>query len=236
MTGLAAVLGKELRQAFVTPIAYALMAVFWALAGYYFSFNVFFVNAADMVNTFHNMSILLMLLVPLLTMRLFAEENRSGTMELLLALPIEEGGIVLGKYLAALVVVLLMLAGTASAIVPLALFARPDLGPILGGYLGIALLGAAYLAIGLFVSALCTNQLVAAAVTWGVLVLLWYIDYAAAFTGDLELARIIKHICFSEHYVELIRGVLPLASVAYFGGIVAVSLAATTLALRMRRG
>jgi ABC-2 type transport system permease protein len=235
MTGLVAVLGKELRQAFLTPIAYTLMAVFWGLAGYYFSFNVFFVNAADMVNTFHNMSILLMLIVPLLTMRLFAEENRSGTLELLLALPIDEAGIVLGKYLAGLAVLLLMILGTASAIVPLALFARPDLGPILGGYLGIALLGAAYLAIGLFVSSLCTNQLVAALTTWAVLVLLWYIDYAAAFTGDLALTRLVKHLCFSEHYVELIRGVLPLTAIAYVGGIVAVALAATTQAVRMRR-
>jgi ABC-2 type transport system permease protein len=235
MSGLAAVLGKELRQAFVTPIAYTVMAVFWGLAGYYFSFNVFFVNAADMVNTFHNMSILLMLIVPLLTMRLFAEENRSGTMELLLALPLGEAGIVLGKYLAALAVLFLMLLGTASAIVPLTLFARPDLGPIIGGYLGVALLGAAFTAIGVFVSALCTNQLVAAVTTWAVLVLLWYVDYAAAFTGDLGLTRALKHLCFSEHYVELIRGVLPLASIAYLGGIVVVALAATTQAVRMRR-
>ena len=235
MNGALVVLAKELRQAFVTPVAYVLMAVFWALSGYYFTFNVFFVNAADMVNTFHNISILLMLIVPLLTMRLFAEENRIGTMELLLTLPLDEAQLVLGKFFAGLAVLGLMLAGTASALVPLALFAEPDLGPIVGGYLGVVLMGAAYLAIGLFISALCTNQIVAALVTWALFVLLWYIDYASSFAANVGLARLIRHICFSEHYVELIRGVLPLASLAYFGSIVVVLLAATVQAVRARR-
>jgi ABC-2 type transport system permease protein len=235
MSGVLTVLAKELRQAFVTPVAYVLMAVFWALTGYYFTFNVFFVNAADMVNTFHNISILLMLIVPLLTMRFFAEENRIGTIELLLTLPLDEAQLVLGKFLAGLAVLGLMLAGTASALVPLVLFAEPDLGPIVGGYLGVALMGAAYLAIGLFISALCTNQIVAALTTWALFVLLWYIDYASSFVANVGLARLIRHLCFSEHYVELIRGVLPLASLVYFGSIVAVALAATVQAVRARR-
>lgn len=235
MTGLGAVFRKEVRHYFVTPVAYVLLAVFWALAGYYFSFNVFFVNVAEMINSFHNMSILLMLIMPLLTMRLFAEENRSGTAELLLTLPLDETAIVLGKYLASLVVLLLMVGGTVTALLPLTLFGRPDLGPVIGGYLGILLLGAAFMALGLFVSSLCSNQIVAALMTWAVLVLLWYVDYASAFAGSAGLARTIKYLCLSQHYVDLIRGVVPLGTVTYLLGIVVLSLTFAAQAVRLRR-
>jgi ABC-2 type transport system permease protein len=230
-----AVFRKELRQYFSTPVAYALLAVFWALSGYYFSFNVFFVHVAQMVNAFHNMSILLMLVMPLLTMRIFAEENRAGTTEFLLSLPLGEPAIVFGKFLAALVVLGLMIGGTATTLVPLTVFGHPDLGPVIGGYLGVFLLGTAFLAIGLFISALCSNQLVAALVTWAVFVLLWYIDYAVTLTDSAPLVRLLMHLCFSQHYVDLIRGVLTSPTVAYFGGIVAAFLALTVQALRMRR-
>ena len=235
MTGFAALYRKELRVFFATPVAYAAMAVFWALTGYYFSFNVFFVNVAQMVNAFHNMSLLLMLMVPLLSMRSFAEENRTGTAELLLTLPVDESAIVLGKFAAAMTVVGLMIAGTATALVPLVLFGQPDLGPVFGGYLGVLLLGAAFLAIGTLVSALCSNQFVAALVTWGILVLLWYIDYFSALQVSFFAARVVRHLSFSFHYVDLIRGVIPATAVVYFLGMVLVTLVTTVQVLKSRR-
>ena len=235
MRGFAAVFRKELHQYFATPIAYALMAVFWALTGYYFSFNVFFVNVAQMVNAFHNMSILLLLIMPLLTMRVFAEENRTGTAELLLTLPLDEAAIVAAKFAAALVVLVLMIAGTASALVPLTLFGEPDLGPVLGGYIGVLLMGMTFLAIGLFISSLCANQLVAALLTWGLLVLLWYVDYVAEFASGYGLARTARHLSLSVHYTDLIRGVLPVPSVVYLCGIVLWTLTLTVQTLRLRR-
>ena len=235
MTGFAAVYRKELRVFFATPIAYTALAVFWALTGYYFSFNVFFVNVAQMVNAFHNMSLLLMLMVPLLSMRSFAEENRTGTAELLLTLPVDESAIVLGKFAAAMTVVALMIAGTTTALVPLVLFGQPDLGPVFGGYVGVLLLGAAFLAIGTLVSALCSNQFVAALVTWGILVLLWYIDYFSALQVSVFAARVVRHLSFSFHYVELIRGVIPATALVYFLGIVLVTLVTTVQVLKSRR-
>ena len=94
-----------------------------------------------MVNAFHNMSILLMLVMPLLTMRIFAEENRAGTTEFLLSLPLGEPAIVFGKFLAALAVLGLMIGGTATTLVPLTAFGHPDLGPVIGGYLGVSCWG-----------------------------------------------------------------------------------------------
>lgn len=235
MTGFGTVLHNELRQYFATPIAYVLVAIFWAASGYFFSFNVFLVNAPHMVTSFHNMSILLMAIMPVLTMRLFAEERKAGTLELLLALPLGEAGIVLGKFVAALAVLYLMLLGTGVAVVPLLLFGQPDLGPIVGGYIGIFLLAAAFLAIGLFVSSLSSNQVVAAVVTWGILVLLWFIDYGAALDAGYLVTRVTRHLSFSVHYVDLIRGVIASESLVYLGGIVTAMLVASTQVLRALR-
>lgn len=235
MSGAVAVLRKELREAFATPVAFAALAVFWAVTGYFFSFNLFFVHAVHMVTAFHNMSILLLLVLPLLTMRVFAEENKAGTAELLMTLPLGEWAIVLGKFAAAFLLLVLMLAGTATAVIPLALFGRPDLGPILGGYLGILLLGTAYVAIGLLVSSVSRNQFTAALVTWAALVLLWFADYAAILDALPRLTPVLAHLSFSVHYVDLIRGVLDLGSVVYFLSLVAASLVATAQLLRWRR-
>jgi len=235
MTGFFALLSKELHQYFATPIAYALIAVFWAASGYFFAFNVLFVSAAHMVTAFHNMSLILLLIVPVLTMRTFAEERRAGTLELLLTLPLREEAIVLAKFSAALAILLAMLAGSAAALVPLALFGRPDMGPILGGYIGVFLLGAAFLAIGIFVSSLSANQVVAAVVTWGLLALLWFVDYGAALEGGFLLARTLRHLSFSVHYLDIIRGVLNLETAVYFAGLIAVMLTASTQALKAPR-
>ena len=235
MTALWALFIKELREYFATPIAFVLLAVFWALTGWFFSFGLFFVNVAQMVGSFHNMSLLLMLVMPLLTMRVFAEENKSGTMELLLSLPLAEWQIVGAKFAAAFVMLLIMLAGTTTAVLPLLLFAQPDLGPILGGYIGITLLGAAFMGVGILMSSLTSNQIVAALLTWCVLTLLWFADYASALDALPGLRGLFLHLSFSVHYVDVIRGVINLATVCYFLSVLVVSLALTTLLLKGRR-
>ena len=235
MTALWALFIKELREYFATPIAFVLLAVFWALTGWFFSFGLFFVNVAQMVGSFHNMSLLLLLVMPLLTMRVFAEENKSGTMELLLSLPLAEWQIVAAKFAAALVMLLIMLAGTATAVLPLLLFAQPDLGPILGGYIGVTLLGAAFMGVGMLMSSLTGNQIVAALLTWCVLTLLWFADYASALDALPGLRGLFLHLSFSVHYVDVIRGVINLATVCYFLSVLGLSLALTTLLLKARR-
>lgn len=235
MNALRALFVKELREYFATPIAFVLLAVFWALSGWFFSFGLFFVNVAQMVGSFHNMSLLLLLVMPLLTMRVFAEENKTGTMELLLSLPLAEWQIVLAKFGAAFVMLLVMLAGTATSVLPLVLYAQPDLGPIVGGYLGITLLGAAFMGLGMLMSSLTSNQIVAALLTWGVLTLLWFADYASALDAVPGLRGLFLHLSFSVHYVDVIRGVINSATVVYFLSVLGVSLALTALGLKGRR-
>ncbi len=235
MNALLAVVHKELREYFATPIALVVVVTFWALCGYLFSFALFFVNTAQMVGSFHNMIILLLLVMPLLTMRIFAEENKTGTIELLLTLPLHDGATVLGKYLAGLLVLVLMVAGTATAVVPLAVYGEPDWGPIAGGYLGILAFGAMFLAIGMAVSAACTNQVVAALITWALLVLLWFIDYPAALDIVPQLSAALLHASLSAQHVDLIRGVLPGSALVYFGSVIVLSLVTATQLLRLRR-
>ena len=141
----------------------------------------------------------------------------------------------LAKYLALLVVLALMLGGSALAVVPLALFGTPDYGPIVGGYVGVFLLAAAFAAIGLAASSCAANQVVAAVLTWALLLLLWFIDYAAALDGAGAAARWLQHVSFSVQYLDLIRGVLTRAAVVYFGSVIALGLVLATALLRARR-
>ncbi|WP_454675465.1 ABC transporter permease [Achromobacter pestifer] len=209
MKGFGALYRKELRTDFGSPVALVVVAVFWALSGYLFSFNLFFVSTGQMVTAFHNMTILLILVMPLVSMRAFAEEARQGTLELLLTLPLSDATLVAAKYAAGLTVLALMLAGTTAAVLPLAWYGQPDYGPIVGGYVGVFLYGALFLAIGIAVSSTCTNQIVAASATWGILVLLWFIDYPAALDAFPALSPFFQALSLSAQHVDFIRGVLP---------------------------
>jgi ABC-2 type transport system permease protein len=226
---------RELRHYFVTPIAYVVIAVFWAASGFFFSFNALFISAIDMVTAFHNMSLLLMFMMPLVSMRTFAEERQNHTLELLLSLPLGDGTIVMAKYTALLVILLSMLFGSALAVIPLALYSMPDYGPIFGGYAGIFLLAAAFAAIGVLASALATSQVVAAVTTWSTLLLLWFIDYASALNLSAAMSEWLQHISFSVQYLDVIRGVLSSAAAIYFLGLVAICLVAAAQVLRLRR-
>ena len=192
MIGFWSVFIRESQHYFVTPIAYVVISTFWLLSGFFFSFNQLFVSAIDMVSAFHNMSLLLMLMVPLLTMRSFAEEKQAGTLELLMTLPISDGAIILAKYLALMMLVFFMLLGSSVAVIVLIYFGEPDLGPILGGYTGIFLLASSFSALGLLISSLSANQVVAATATWSLLLVLWFIDYASALFPESDLINFFR--------------------------------------------
>jgi ABC-2 type transport system permease protein len=171
---------KETRALFVSPIAYAVIAVFLVLTGYTFAVTLFMTKQATLAHIFFQAAMQLVLLVPLVTMRQFAEERRGGTLELLLTAPVREGGIVIAKFTASMAVILSMIALTFVYALILGFFGNPDWGPVYSGYLGLALLAGALVSIGLAVSALTTNQIVAAVVSLGVFGLLWAIDAWAA--------------------------------------------------------
>ncbi len=187
MARLLVLTGKEVRALFSSPIAYAVIAVFLLLLGYTFSITLFVSKQATLVHIFFQAAMLLVLIVPVITMRQFAEERRAGTLELLLTGPADEIELVLAKFLACMAVVAAMVGLSFAYAVVLGLYGSPDWGPVYSGYLGLMLLSSTLVSIGLALSALTSNQIVAAVVSLGVFGLLWAIDGLGQFaTGNLE--------------------------------------------------
>jgi ABC-2 type transport system permease protein len=210
---------KEMYNYFRSPIAYIVIPVFLLVSGYFFSFSLFYLQIASMSNAFHNMAIMLLLLSPVITMRLLAEENQSGSMELLLSMPVPYAAIILGKFLAAVTMLLIALAGSLTFLVPLFLYGDPDPGPIMAGYLGIFLVGSVYMSAGLFISALSKNQIVAAVGTTGILVLFWFAGYLDNFRVFDLFGLSFRFVSISFHQGEFVRGIVPVASLVYLSSL-----------------
>ena len=244
---------KEMRLYFTSPIAWVIGSIFLLVAGYFFySIFAFFtlasmqsamnpamgreLNVTDSVMRplFSNLTVILLLLMPMVTMRLFAEERRSGTIELLLTYPVRDGAVLLGKYLAALVLYLLMLAGTLLYPAIVVYFARVDPGPLLTGYLGLVLLGATFLAIGLFASSLTENQIVASLVTFGTLLIFWVIGWSAEYAGG-TLGSVLRHLSLIEHFDSFAKGVLDTKDIVYYLNFTILALFLTLRSLEARR-
>ena len=187
MSQIWAVTLKELKIYFVSPIAYIVTAMFLLISGYFFSMILAYSKDAGMMRyLFANMGVMLLLLCPLFSMRLFAEEQKHKTLELLMTAPITEARIVLGKFLATALLLLLMLCTTVHYPLALLLLGKPELGPIVSGYLGVFLLGCAFLGIGMLTSTWTQNQLIAAALSFALSLLLWF----SGATGSLAGAEI----------------------------------------------
>lgn len=248
-----AVFKKEMRLYFVSPIAYAIFAIFALISGWFF-YNVFafyaLVSMRAAMNPmlgrdlsvaegvlrplFSNISVIMLLMMPILTMRLFAEEKRSGTIELLLTYPVRDGEVLLGKYLAALAVFVGMLGLT--LVYPALVLWTADLewGPLATGYLGLLLQGAAFIAVGLLISSLTENQVVAAVATFGTLLIFWVISWAADAAGP-TLGQILAHISLTEHFDSFGKGVIDTKDVIYYLNLTVLSLFLTLRSLESKR-
>lgn len=233
MTALLALAAKETRALFVSPIAYAVIAVFLVLTGYTFAVTLFVTRQATLANIFFQSAVQLILLVPLVTMRQFAEERRGGTLELLLTAPVREGGIVLAKFAASMAVLLAMLALTLVYALILATFGNPDWGPIYSGYLGLVMLAGALVSIGLAVSALTTNQIVAAVVSLGIFGMLWAIDAWAALLPS-PIDNWVLGLSLLARYTPFAIGAMYASDFGFFLAVILLGLFLTTRALARR--
>jgi ABC-2 type transport system permease protein len=173
VNGLGPLLRKELGAIFLSPVAYAVIAMFVILMSYTFCAQLFHSRSASLAPMLFQAATLLLLTIPLLTMRQFAEERRNGTLELLLSTPVDDLAVVLAKFLATLSVIGVLLVLLLALPLTLGAFSSPDWGPIASGYIGLLLLAAALTSIGLAVSTVTSNQLVAAALTLGLFLLFW---------------------------------------------------------------
>jgi len=235
MRGLLAIYQKELISYFRSPIAYFVVSVFLLGTGYFFLYNVFMTGIGTMNETLQNMGVLLLIVVPVITMRLFSGEYTGRTMELLMTLPLKPWQIVLGKYLGATTILLLMTLATCVDLVPLYLYGNPETKTILSGYTGFVLLGMACLAIGQFFSALTQNQIVAALITVPVLLVFWFVGHLQSFQSSYALRALFGYLSFSQHFADFIRGLVRSEAVIFFLIVSAIALTLNTSYLQWRR-
>ncbi|RMG62297.1 MAG: ABC transporter permease [Calditrichaeota bacterium] len=238
MKKLLAIYQKEMKHFFYSPIAYIVIAAFTVLAGIFFYLYLSsFVEAAfmDMIRSqqfrtppqkfnvnlqlirpyFWNLALISLFVLPLVTMRLYSEEKKLGTVELLYTSPISVSQIVLGKFLAGLTFYLVMLIPTVIFQALLFVYGDPELGPVLSGYLGLLLLGSAFIAGGLFISSLTENQIIAAIGGFGLSLLLWVIGWAASFSGP-GLAKVLNYLSVINHFEDFAQGVIDSQHIAFY--------------------
>jgi ABC-2 type transport system permease protein len=233
MRPLAILFRKELHGTFTSPIAYTIATVFLLVLGYTFSLTLFATKVANLNYIFHQIYVLSLLLVPVLTMRAFAEERRTDTLELLLTAPVREIWIVLAKFLAALSLMVLMFVGSLAYAVVLGLYGDPDWGPIYSGYLAVLLNSALLVSLGLLMSSLTENQVVAAALSLGAFLMLWFADSVAyLLPRPFELFAV--NLSLIGHFKPLSGGEVFLSDVAYFITLSILALYLTTRRLMER--
>lgn len=226
-------LGKELRALFVQPIAWVLLGMFLLVMGYTFVTNLALTQSASLVRIMFQAAVLLLLFIPLVTMRLLAEERRQGTLELLLVTPAREFEVVLAKYVATMALVAAMLLPTVLYPAVLAWYGQPDWGPVYSGYLGLVLLASLQTASGLAFSALTANQVVAATLAIGLALLLWVVDSLAAVL-PAPWDELVLHTSLLAHFTPFATGALYLSDGGFFLAATALGLFLAVRALARR--
>jgi ABC-2 type transport system permease protein len=251
MRGTLVIARKELRQLFGSPIAYVSLAMFFLIIGFLFYALVGVYtgqlmqlqgapppdfNPTKLIFTplYQDATFVLILLVPVLTMRLVSEEDRAHTMELLATSPVTNTAIIFGKYVAVVLLYVLLLAISAYMPVSLALIGRLDWGLLGSTYAGLLLLGGAFLAVGLFASTLNENQIVSAAIGFAVLLLFWVLSFAQQATGS-AVQDVLSSLSFASHFTNLAGGVIDTQDVLFFLSLAGFFLFLGVLALESRK-
>ncbi|HEX9665975.1 MAG TPA: ABC transporter permease subunit [Thermodesulfobacteriota bacterium] len=229
MKSIVTIFRKELKSYFASPIAFIILFVFLIISGIFFflyleSFaqsqfdsRLQFVEEVISLNEFvirpffGTISVVLLLLIPLITMRLIADERKSFTSELLFTSPIRITSIIIGKYLSSLLLFALMIILSAVYMLVLIKYGNPDLGPIFSGYLGLFLMGGSFLAVGLFASSLTENQMIAAVVSFGILLVFWIMG-ATSNAGD----SIFGYLSMINHFESFAKGVIEVKDIIYY--------------------
>jgi gliding motility-associated transport system permease protein len=254
MKSMLAIAGKEIRILFTSPIAYVVTAVFILITGYLFYNIVLFastqsmqimrmqgalpkINLNDLVfrPTFNNMSVIMMLTLPLITMRMLAEEKKIKTIELLMTSPVPLLSIVMGKFLAAMVVFTFMLLLTAYMPLLMWYYGSVQWMPILTGYLGIWMLGGIFIAVGLLASSLTENQIIAGFIGFGAVLILWLIGWISQSLSDSPLGPVLTYLSIGEHTENFIKGLIDTRDLVYQASLIIAALFITHRVLESQR-
>ncbi len=229
-----AIARREFGAYFKSPVAYIVLSVFVALTGFLFFDRFFVFKTASMDSFFGSMPLLLLFFGPAMAMRLLAEERGSGTIEMLLTLPVRDWEVVLGKYLAGLGLLAIGVALTLPFAITVGKLGPLDHGPVIGGYLGTIFLGGTYLAIGLLASSMTRNQIVAFIVGLMICFALFVLDGFVGAAGK-TVGPILEYMSPKFHFEGISRGVIELRNVVYYLSTIAVVLLLTVQVLESRK-
>lgn len=226
---------KELKGYLFSPIAYVLIAVFLAVIGFLFYNIVSFysiqstfifsqqgvapeldLTEAIFRPTFINMSVVFLLIMPILTMRFFAEEKRSRTIELLMTSPLSILEIILGKFFASVLIFAFMLLLTIYMPIIISLYGSVNWGQIVSGYIGLFLIGTIFLSIGMLASSVTENQIIAAILSFGILLILWLVRMASQIAGSTTVGDLLSFLSITEHLDNLIKGLIDTKDIIYY--------------------
>ena len=233
MRTFAALLLKEEKAIFTSPIAYVVLSVFLVIMGYTFTLTLFGSHVPTWVHRFFQIYGRFLLTIPIVTMRLVAEERRLRTIEMLLTAPVSEPAVVFAKYLASLSLVVLMLVLSGAYAITLGILGQPDWGPIYSGYLGLFLLGAALVAVGLTTSSLVSNQIIAALLSLRLFLLLWIIDHFGWMLPD-PFDALVVNLSLLVHFTPFATGSIFLSDAGFFISVTLLALFLSVRALARR--
>jgi ABC-2 type transport system permease protein len=251
MTNILAIVRKEWRGYFASPVGYVVIGMYALVFGYFYTVYLSWflrqsmqgpqmgggpmnVNQQMIRGVFDNSMVIFLFVVPLITMRAYAEEKRSGTIELLMTSPITDFQIVMGKFLGAMSLYGAMLGITLIHIAVLFAYGNPEWKPILTGYLGLVLLGGCFVSVGLFFSSLTKNQIVAGMFTFVVLLLLWVISWIGNFSGP-TVERLTSYLSLTSHVDDFLRGVIDSQHIVYYLSFITLGLFLTAKAVDSER-
>ena len=252
MNNILAIAHKELKAYFASPIAYVVIGLFALMFGYFYYalLGLFIEQGTRMMGLqggptqnvneqmirplFLNTSVLLLFLLPMITMRTYSEEKRSGTIELLLTAPLTDVQIIMGKFLGAMAVYAAMLAVTFVHIGVLFAFGAPEWIPIATGYLGLLLMGACFISVGLLISSFTRNQIVAGTITFAVFLLLWVINWIGPLTGP-RMSPVLDYMSITSHLDDFTRGVVDTKHLVYYVSFIAFGLFLTARSVDTER-
>ncbi|MFH2036657.1 MAG: ABC transporter permease [Candidatus Zixiibacteriota bacterium] len=225
---------KEFRSYFDSPVAYIVITLFLIISGWQFSTTLFLANNADLRALFSMIKFVFLFFIPALAMRLVSEEKRLGTIELLLTLPLKNWQLVMGKFLAAYLLVIITICLTLIHYFTIASLGNPDFGAVMGGYLALILLVGVYLAIGIFTSSLTQNQIVAFITAFVIIFALFIIDKIIIFFPGY-IANILEFISIDYHFNNISRGVVDSRNIFYYASLIFLFLFLTVQTLESRK-
>ncbi|MBQ8868545.1 MAG: ABC transporter permease subunit [Oscillospiraceae bacterium] len=230
-----AIFKREFKSFFTTPLGYVILIIFNLFSGIYFWFGTLYSGSVDMSYVYGGFSMIVLSAMPIITMRLLSEERRQKTDQALLTAPVSLFGIVFSKFLAALLLYVIGISVTLLYSVVLAFVAQPAWNYILGNYLGLLLLGASLLSVGLFISSITENQLVAAIVSYAAMFLMLMSDTIANLFPVQFISTIFYYLSFQTRYDYFVSGVVSVDKVMFFVSTTAIFIFLTTRVMEKRR-